>query len=46
MLGRAGAQMQRRRAFPSKSSAGLPASGLSGTIPHAKCRTRLPIVKP
>ena len=25
----------RRRAFPFKSSAGLPASGLSGTIPHA-----------
>lgn len=36
-IGRVGAQMQRRRAFPSKFSAGLPASGLFGTIPHAKC---------
>ena len=37
-FGRSGSQKPRRRAFPYKSSAGLPASGLFGTIPNAKAR--------
>ena len=44
MFGRAGAQMQRRRAFRFKSSLGRPAAlrgslacGLSAAIAHAKC---------